>query len=109
MTRLDRLAAQALEIVGKIRIVDDFEPRFSHAVASTDPLPPEGGYPNSVRPRSPQAQGITRGLQMPPSAYRLDEPIEPSPEGGGWAAPQAPPLGYYRLIRNGTSEKIEGV
>jgi hypothetical protein len=46
LSRLDQLAAQALESVGKLRIVDDITPCFPHVVEDTVIRPPSGGYRN---------------------------------------------------------------
>ena len=104
MTRLDRLAAQALETVGKVRIVDDSEPHFSHEGISTDPphkcLPVaalEGRYHNC----SPH-----RRISCSPEFVDSHVTQTRREACGGGEPVGLAPLGNYRLIRNEALETV---
>lgn len=105
------------EQTGKIRIVDNIEPYFLHAVASTEPVPPSGG--SRYCAPSPAHGGLVaqEGVEGVPQkgAPRDGVQFGATLEGGSIMTPQRDghqpvSLGYYRLIRNEPSEwKIEGV
>jgi len=99
-----QLMALALEKTGAVRIVDGVSPSTDAAacVASTE-LPREAGdHHNTTEPHSTDRAGLA--VRPAKGRWRWRKAEEgsasrPNPSGGH----QPASLGYYRLIRNGTS------
>lgn len=104
LSRLDQLAARALESVGKLRIVDDITPSFPYMVEDTVIRPSSEGYricaPSTAR-GGMVAQAGVEGLPVGASLVG-DARATVKPDGESFRTPpkgghQPASLGSYRI------------